>query len=239
MRIWRATKFVWARVGDFLVAKEVATLVFGPPIVAAGTAMIGPALVWALTPVSFVDLLFVALICGLVAFFLARRFMPPVVERIVRVREKEIAAAGASRVSISAEIHRAGNRISLLQFRSDAVQHGWPANFNDSRWLVFLNALRQSAVDGAVPMYGRDEFKNRPPFHGKRTSQEPLLPIPAEHWHAFQIDPMSFLLPEREDSPRSYDITKSDWGYKKRFTDLHADAQRATAWLQSIEVPAP
>ncbi len=131
-------------------------------------------------------------------------------------------------------------RIPLLELRTMAVAHGWPAQLKDARWPTFLRELRQAALDDAVAMFGRRMKKpSGHVLYGKKDPLEPLLEIDRRHWETSEVEPPTFLSTEVDADPRSYDKSESDWGMSAgRYRDLHV-GRGAVEWLRTTTVPPP
>jgi hypothetical protein len=79
MQVWKWAKKIWELWGNFLSAKELLLFILGPTLVAGlGSAF----LAWLFAPASPIDLLVVALVFGLLAFLLARRFAPKLIREL-------------------------------------------------------------------------------------------------------------------------------------------------------------
>lgn len=129
-------------------------------------------------------------------------------------------------------------RTTLLQFRTQASTGGWPADLSDDRWLMLLSELRQAGSDGVVSLWGRRRDRSLASvLYDEHERKEPLVQIPKEHWAHFEIEPQSFLMPENEASPRTYNIHLSDWGRKDAYYDLHVGTADAGPWLRTVKVP--
>ena len=121
-------------------------------------------------------------------------------------------------------------RISLLEFFRRASQQAYDFKGSSHAILHMCSRLRQAGADGEVQFWGRARHQN-----------DPLLPIPKEHWYEYQIDwtaAFSFSPPAGEITGFSNDnyfvITrnsiKSD---RKAYFDLHVTLGQAMKMLGS------
>lgn len=126
-------------------------------------------------------------------------------------------------------------RISLIDLAKEAVTRDWNILDPDSLHVLdLLDGIRQLGVDGVVRIYGR-------PVHGfqELTRNEPLIPIPADHWRSHKV---CFFSCFKFRQSKHYDYAEDNFkttvkgtgtDTDETFADIHLDRVAAIAWLQS------
>lgn len=169
MRNWDRAKWLWARLGDIALAKEI--IVVGITVVATLGA---PLLAWAVSPMSAIDFLIIAFIAGTLSFFLARHFAPRIVER--HTHHKELTATVGYTAKLGIAVQRANDTPMWEAIEYVAKSIGDAAQFAPAA----RQAIRQLALDGALKIRGRKELVGGPP--NQTTFSAVYSEIPPEYW---------------------------------------------------------
>lgn len=92
-----------------------------------------------------------------------------------KLRHQQDRAIASTEQASSPELLSA--RIPLIEFFREAEKHG--TDFRDASHAILdlCKELRQAGSDGLLQFWGRARFQN-----------DPLLPIPKEHWYEYGID---------------------------------------------------
>ena len=123
-------------------------------------------------------------------------------------------------------IPSANGRISLLEFLDKAKKNGWDFGPQSLHIVDFANALRQSALDGSISLYGK-------PGNPKNlVGGEPLEIIPQDHWKKFSVNYGS--LSHYLDNKETHTSTVNAYG----FSDLHLIKLQAIKWLRDKQTIA-
>jgi hypothetical protein len=132
-------------------------------------------------------------------------------------------------------------RIPLTELRALAAAAGWSVDvqastLGDNDWWNFAKKLRQAAVDGTIPFFGRQYLFDQE----EDTDPTPLSPIPPTHFVEFGFDVIQLA------TAKNYDIFTAKPGDPTRawrgnvFRDLHVGETEARRWLETEgEPPAP
>lgn len=121
-------------------------------------------------------------------------------------------------------------RIGVLDFAKRVEQAGWRIfGTHDLEGVDLLEGLRQAAIDGDIPFWGRqNRYSNRTLIDG-----EPLTPISAEHWREYQFDWTSVLKDSSNTDTHTYRMHSTENRTAGGYVDVHLDGDAAAAWLQS------
>lgn len=162
----------------------------------------------------------------------ARGLVVMIIERIRTVLG--LRAVARVTASVETKVSRAGaianERIPLLDLRNLAIGAGWPTDHQDAKWLDFTKALRQSAVDGLLNVWGRQNSSDV----DELVANEPLLLIDKSHWIAFEIDTISMCSANKNLNVRTYNMRAHDWGKRDSYRDLHVSNGQAEQWLKNL-----
>ena len=131
--------------------------------------------------------------------------------------------------------------LPLIEAKALAIDAGWDMEDRHSTpsrntCYEFAQHLRQAAVRGAVSFEGRMFRGTEWPEHSK--TQEPLVPIPAEHFKEFEISPI-----ELQSAKSNYQIFTSKPATERRllqgqiYRDLHVRTRQFKKWFKGAGVP--
>jgi hypothetical protein len=119
------------------------------------------------------------------------------------------------------------SRIPFLEFRRMAkYAYKWDVSGNTNLEVFdLLDGVRQAGIDGAIKLWGR-----RNPYGEKEASvTEPLILIPADHWHDYQFETGSVVNSSDNSAVATYDFKRGT--LRDGFLDIHIHESDAIRWM--------
>ena len=128
-------------------------------------------------------------------------------------------------------------RSPMTEFLAEAEKRGVSFTGHNYDLLELAKELRQAALNGAIEIYGRYTRHKSDELN----QNEPLQPIPREHWATFQIDANTLRRIDVENQERgraldnhqitTYNPSQQNWRDGSYF-DLYTNTVSARRWLR-------
>lgn len=197
---WDRTKTGWALIGHAYLARDVGTTI---GLWTALGVIASPLLVKIFTPLSLVDILIVATIGGVIAFFLAKRFAPKA--RHAHHLSQSVQVKPVA--SLKMEVIRAPINTERDTVLADALAYAVTARF-DRKSLFENEAGAITQVGGALKKFEQYARDGKLHVWGKLEDWSVFDPIPPEYWSNHSVNFLDLLRGianiERDGSPEPH-----------------------------------
>lgn len=123
------------------------------------------------------------------------------------------------------------SRVPFVKFRRMvASAYKWDVSGKtNSEILDLLDGLRQAGVDREIRFWG----KRNPSGASKATVDEPLILIPADHWHDFQIEFGTAINANENAEIATYNFKRGGNVLRGGYLDIHIHEPEAVQWMNS------